>query len=89
MLKLQPENIIVDIPDLNRFKIGDHVIADACAEFDRHEGVVVGVELQRLHGSQYLVPSITLLHDGYLTDGFKPRDLRTVDPSSATSGDQP
>ncbi len=83
MLKLQQENIIIDIPELNRFRIGDHVIADACAEFDRHEGIVVGIEFQRLHGSRYLVPSITLLHDGYLTDGFKPRDLRTVDASDA------
>lgn len=81
MLKLQPENVFIDIPDLNRFRIGDHVIADACAEFDRHEGIVVGIEFQRLHGSHHLVPSITLLHDGYLTDGFKPIDLRKVDPT--------
>lgn len=84
MLKLQPENIVVDIPDLNRFRIGDHVIADACADFDRHEGIVVGIELQRLHGSSYLAPSITLLHDGCLTDGFKPIDLRTVDPTASS-----
>lgn len=84
MLKLQQENIIIDIPELNRFRIGDLVIADACADFDRHEGIVVGIELQRLHGSSYLVPSITLLHDGYLTDGFKPIDLRTVAPTAAT-----
>jgi hypothetical protein len=76
MLKLSPENKIIDIPDLNRFRIGDHVIADECATHDRHEGIIVGIELQRIHGSNYLQPSITLLHDGYLTDGFKPADLR-------------
>jgi len=77
-LKLSPENEIIDAPDLNRFRIGDHVIADACEDCDRHEGVIVGIELQRLHGSETLVPSITLLHDGYLTDGFKPVHLRRV-----------
>jgi hypothetical protein len=56
--------------------MSDHVIADECATHDRHEGIVVGIELQRLYGSEYLQPSITLLHDGYLTDGFKPADLR-------------
>ena len=76
MLKLSPENKIIDIPDLNRFRIGDHVIADECAAHDQHEGIIVGIELQRLYGSEYLQPSITLLHDGYLTDGFKPADLR-------------
>lgn len=75
-VKITPENQIIDIPGLNRFRIGDHVIADECADCDRHEGVVVGIELQRLHGSEYLVPSITLLHAGYLTDGFKPEHLR-------------
>jgi hypothetical protein len=76
-VKLSLENYHIDVPGLNRFRIGDHVIADECADCDRHQGVVVGIELQRLHGSQTLVPSITLLHDGYLTDGFKPEHLRS------------
>ncbi|MBD9372077.1 hypothetical protein IB238_05465 [Rhizobium sp. ARZ01] len=88
MLKITPENTIIDIPDLNRFRIGDHVIADACAAFDRHEGIVVGIELQRLHGSSYLAPSITLLHGGYLTDGFKPGDLRKVEASEPAASSQ-
>jgi hypothetical protein len=83
MLKLSPENKILDIPDLNRFRIGDEVIADECADHDRHEGIIVGIELQRSHASGYLVPSITLLHDGYLTDGFRPADLRHVTTAAA------
>lgn len=81
MLELTQENIIIDLPGLHRFRIGDKVVADECASHDRHEGVVVGIEMQRLHGSGYLVPSITLLHGGYLTDGFKPDDLRHLDPA--------
>jgi hypothetical protein len=81
MLKLQPENTIVDIHDLNRFRIGDHVVVDATGDFDRFEGVIIGIELRRLHGSNYLRPSITLLHDGCITDEFKPMDCRKVDPS--------
>lgn len=83
-LTLSAENIHIDAPDLNRFRIGDHVIADACEDCDRHEGVVVGIEFQRLYGSETLVPSITILHAGYLTDGFKPSHLRHV-----STGDQP
>ncbi len=78
-LKLQPENTIVDIPDLNRFQIGDHVIVDANADYDRFEGVIIGIELRRMHGSDYLVPSITILHDGCVTDEFKPNDCRKVE----------
>lgn len=85
MLKLSIENKMLDIEDLNRFKIGDGVIADECAAHDRFEGVIVGIELSRLYGSEILQPNITLLHDGYLTDGFKPSDLRksadTQEPS--------
>lgn len=80
MLKLQPENTIVDIPDLNQFRIGDRVIVDASAENDRFEGVIIGIELRRVHGSNYFAPSITLLHDGYITDEFKPIDCRKVEP---------
>jgi len=84
--KLSPENLHIDIPDLNRFRIGDRVVAEECADCDRHEGVVVGIELQRLHGSQWLVPSITILHDGFLTDGFKPEHLRR--PADAMEGER-
>lgn len=80
MTEITQENRFIDIPDLNRFQIGDHVIVDASSENDRFEGVVIGIELQRLHGSKYLVPSITLLHDGCTTDGFKPIDCRKVQP---------
>lgn len=80
MLKLSQENKIIDLPDLNRFRIGDEVIVDANADYDRFEGVIIGIELRRLHGSSYLVPSITILHDGCITDEFKPIDCREVDP---------
>lgn len=82
MIEITQEHRLIDIPDLNRFRIGDHVIVDESAENDRFEGVIIGIELQRLYGSQYLVPSITLLHDGYTTDGFKPGDCRKVEPPS-------
>nr|WP_196108108.1 MULTISPECIES: hypothetical protein [unclassified Ochrobactrum] len=75
-LTLTNENRLIDIPDLNRFKIGDEVICDATADYDRFEGVIIGLELTRMWGAGDLEPSITLLHDGYVTDGFKPRDLR-------------
>jgi hypothetical protein len=87
MLKLSMENKIADIPDLNRFRIGDFVIADACEACDRHEGVVIGIELQRLYGSSYLQPSITLLHDGYVTDGFRPEHLRKVESPPPIEGE--
>lgn len=83
MLKLSQENRIIDLPDLNSFKIGDEVIVDASADNDRFEGVIIGIELRHLHGSNYLVPSITLLHDGYITDEFKPIDCRKVNPPPA------
>ncbi len=79
---LSMENKIVDIPDLNRFRIGDHVIADACFDHDRFEGVIIGIELVRVHGfrSLTLTPSITLLHDGdQITDEFQPAHLRKVE----------
>lgn len=82
MLKLTMENKIMDLPDLNQFRLGDEVIADACGDYDRFEGIIIGIELRRLHGSNYLTPSITLLHDGSITDEFKPGDLRKVPPST-------
>lgn len=84
MLKLSDENQLVDLPGLNRFRIGDQVVIEASDKNDRFEGVIVGIELQRLYGSDHLVPSITLLHDGYLTDGFKPVDCHKADPSPST-----
>lgn len=75
-VRITPENCLIDIPDLKRFNIGDEVICDASEDFDRFEGVIIGIELRRVYGSNRLEPSITLLHDGYITDGFKPRDLR-------------
>lgn len=76
---ISAENKILDVPDLNRFRIGDEVVAEACAEHDRFEGIVIGIELQRVYASRFLKPSITLLHDGdQITDGFKPNDLRLV-----------
>ena len=41
-LTLTNENRLIDIPDLNRFKIGDEVICDATADYDRFEGVIIG-----------------------------------------------
>lgn len=78
-LKLTSENTIVHIPDLNNFRIGDRVVADACADYDRFEGVVIGIELRRGCLSERLEPCITLLHDGYVTDEFKPMHLRKVE----------
>jgi hypothetical protein len=82
-MKITRENELIDIPDLNRFRIGDHVIADECVGHDRHEGVVVGIELARVSSFDKLVPSITILHAGYLTDGFTPYDLRKVEPEQS------
>lgn len=78
MLKLTQENRIIDLPDLNSFQIGDEVVVEACADYDRFEGVIIGIELRRMHGSTYLAPSITILHDGCITDEFKPMDCRKV-----------
>lgn len=51
MLKLTRENQIIDLPDLNRFHIGDKVIVDAGADNDRFEGVVIGIEMTRRFSS--------------------------------------
>ena len=79
-LKLSYENTIVHISDLNGFCIGDQVIADEGTDHYRFEGVIIGIELRRVYGSERLEPCITLLHDGCITDEFKPNDLRKVDP---------
>lgn len=76
------DNKLIDMPGLNRFRIGDHVVAEACADHDRFEGVVIGIELHRVYASAYLKPSITILHDGdQITDGFGADDL-TISPTS-------
>jgi hypothetical protein len=85
-LKLDYENTIVHIPDLNGFRIGDRVVADGCADHDRFEGVVIGIELRRIYSSDRLDSCITLLHDGYITDEFKPNDLRKVEPPAPQTG---
>ena len=84
MRKLSDENRLNDLPDLNRFRIGDQVVIEASAENERIEGIIVGIELQWLYGDDHLTPNITVLHDGYLTDGFKPVDCRQTDPSPQT-----
>lgn len=80
MLKLSKENRIIDLPDLNRFQIGDQVIVEASADNDLFEGVIIGIELRRMYGLNHLVPSITILHDGCITDEFKPMDCRKAEP---------
>ncbi len=80
MPEITQENLIIDIPGLNRFQIGDHVVVDPSADNDRFEGIIIGIELRRMYGSSCLKPSITLLHDGYITDGFSPMDCRKVEP---------
>ena len=87
-IEITPENRIIDIPDLNRFQIGDHVIIDPSADNDRFEGIIIGIELRRVYGSYRLEPSITLLHDGYITDEFKPIDCRKVEPAPPQSTEQ-
>ncbi|TCQ80012.1 hypothetical protein EDF68_10357 [Ochrobactrum sp. BH3] len=82
-LSLTNENKLIDIPELLSFDIGDEVICDATDDFDRFEGVIIGIELRRVYGSDRLEPCITLLHDGYITDEFKPRDLRKKEASNA------
>lgn len=75
-LTISPENKMIDIPDLNKFRIGERVVCDATPDYDRHEGVIVGIELSRAWSSSRLEPSITIIDEaGYLTDGFKPSDL--------------
>lgn len=78
MVKLTEEHRLIDIPALNRYRIGDKVIVDADAENDRFEGIVLGIELRFWAGA--LEPCITLLDNGYVTDGFKPDDCRKVEP---------
>jgi hypothetical protein len=85
MPKLTQENTMFDIPDLNRFRIGDEVVVDASQENDRFEGTIIGIELRRsVHGGPFET-DITLLHDDYVTDGFKPADCRKVKDSPVSN----
>lgn len=83
MLKLSNENLMFDLPELNKFRIGDKVMADACEKHDRFEGVVVGIEMRKL-GNYYFKQDITILSEGSLVDGFKPSDLRKLEAEEAT-----
>lgn len=70
------ENIICDLPDLNRFKVGDSVLV-TCYDFVNEPAVIIGLELRRQwpHTGK-LEPCITLLHNGdQISDGFKPSEL--------------
>lgn len=72
-LKFSPENQIIDAPDLNRFRIGDHVIADECEDCDRHEGVVVGIEI-----CDAVLQWIVKHHLGQADDEFTAADVTSV-----------
>ncbi len=75
-MKLAQINLIVDIPELNRFNIGDKVIASSIAGAEHIEAIVIGIELKSLNSTDVVIPNITLLDgDGNLKSGFKPRDL--------------
>lgn len=77
---LSPKNIIIDVPDLNRFNIGDAVHSPATASWDEFNGIVIGIELRRVHGlTRSFKPELTLLHDvDCISDGFGPNDLEMV-----------
>ena len=83
MLEISQENRIIDLPDLNGFQVGDRVIVDESGDYSRFEGVIIGIELRRVYGSDRLEPCITLLHDGCVTDWFKPIDCRKVNSAAA------
>lgn len=81
-LQVSKENAIFDVPNLNRFKIGDHVQAGVRGTYSFFEGVVVGIELKSSTANLGpLRPSITLLHDGCFTDNFNPDDLSKINSS--------
>ncbi|RBO98928.1 hypothetical protein [Pseudochrobactrum asaccharolyticum] len=76
-MKLTQINLLIDIPELNRFNIGDKVVTEASERFNQTEGIVVGIELRQLNSSDIAIPNITLLdNEGSLKSGFKPADLR-------------
>lgn len=77
MSELNQAHYLIEIPDLNRFRIGDKVRIDY-PDWERTEAVIIGIELRREHGQ--FKPDITLLHDGYVTDGFEPKHLSKVSP---------
>jgi len=76
-MKLTQINLLIDIPELNRFNIGDKVVTEASESFTQTEGIVVGIELKQLNSSDIAIPNITVLdNEGSLKSGFKPGDLR-------------
>jgi hypothetical protein len=71
---------LVEIPDLNRFRIGDRVRVthpDFEAEWRQSECIVIGIELRKQHSRGLIFEAdITILHDGdQVSDGWKPVDL--------------
>lgn len=70
---LTPLHYLLEILDLNRFRIGDKVRINY-PDWERTEGVIIGIELRREHGQ--FKPDITILHDGdQISDGFEPAHL--------------
>ncbi|MCF7645785.1 hypothetical protein KQ944_05860 [Bacillus subtilis] len=79
-MKLTQINLIIDIPELNNFNIGDKVISGTLSSTEQIEGIVVGIALQPLNSTDVAVPDITLLNnEGELKSGFKPNDLRLLE----------
>ncbi|AKE44780.1 hypothetical protein AU106_gp149 [Sinorhizobium phage phiM9] len=74
------ENNVLDIPELNKFRIGDEIeVQDYMyPEWNGTKGMIIGIELRRVYGSMVFAPSITILHDGYVTDEFTPGDLTLI-----------
>lgn len=78
-MKLTQINLLIDIPELNHFKLGDKVISETSESLDQTEGIVVGIELQQLKSSEIAIPNITVLdNEGRFKGGFKPGDLRLI-----------
>lgn len=79
-MKLTEINLIIDIPELNNFKIGDKVIICKSSHSEDVEGIVVGIALESLNSTDVAVPNITLLDsEGRMKSGFKPNELRFLD----------
>lgn len=79
MTKLSFEHLTLDVPDLNRFSIGD-IVKVNLPDWSNTEAIVIGIELTRVHGMRdKFEQSITLLHDvDAISDGFKAEDLTIV-----------
>jgi len=71
---------VLEIADLNRFRIGDRVKVthpDFEAEWRKSECIIIGIELRKQHSLGMIFEAdITLLHDvDQVSDGWKPADL--------------